>query len=193
MLSYNIYYIKVIDSINKNEDMVITNNRIIINFIKYKMLIITVLTIIFSIISGTFFNRDINKYYIFFGFVQFFIGTGILIIGIVSFYYGAQQLHLFGHLRKNNRCQEIISNKVLNIALILIFLSIIAIPVSIVWFYTAIKFYDIIQNYILTTVLSIIWDIVCAPLAILITYIIILMDIEKNKFKLLVDYNNNMY
>lgn len=64
---------------------------------------------------------------------------------------------------------------------ILINLSVLAIPVSFIWFYIALDQNNMLQNKIFSIIIILIWDILCAPIIISFTYLIIYLEILKKR------------
>lgn len=176
MLSYNIYYIKIINSLDIHYKILLPNKIKMIMFIKIQVILIMIFSTIFSTISGFYFIDNLKIYYILSGFSHFFIGLGVLIIGIISLFYCIQQKKIL-NLNFSNE----VLNSISNMQKILINLSILAIPVSFIWFYIALNQNNMLQNKIFSIIIVLIWDILCAPIIISFTYLIIYLEILKKK------------
>lgn len=176
MLSYNIYYIKIINSLDIHYKILLPNKIKMIIFIKIQVIIVMIFSTLFSTISGFYFIENINKYYIFSGLTHLFIGLGLLIIGIISLFYCIQQNKIL-NLKFSNEVLSSISN----MQKILIILSILAIPVSFMWFYIALYQKSMLQNNTFSIIIVLIWDVLCAPIIISSTYILIYLELLKKK------------
>lgn len=176
MLSYNIYYIKIINSLDIHYKILLPNKIKMIMFIKIQVIIVMIFSTLFSTISGFYFIENINKYYIFSGLTHLFIGLGLLIIGIISLFYCIQQNKIL-NLKFSNEVLSSISN----MQKILIILSILAIPVSFMWFYIALDQKSMLQNNTFSIIIVLIWDVLCAPIIISSTYILIYLELLKKK------------
>lgn len=176
MLSYNIYYIKIINSLDIHYEILLPNKIKMIMFIKIQVILIMIFSTIFSTISGIYFIDNVKIYYILSGLSHFFIGLGVLIIGIISLFYCIQQKKIL-NLNLSNE----VLNSISNMQKILINLSILAIPVSFIWFYIALNQNNMLQNKSFSIIIVLIWDVLCAPIIISFTYLIIYLEILKKK------------
>lgn len=176
MLSYNIYYIKIIDLLDIHYIVLLPNKTKMIIFIKIQIILITIFSTIFSTVSGIYFINNVKLYYILSGLSHLFIGLGVLIIGMISLFYSIQQ----NKILNLNFSNEVL-NSISNMQKILINLSVLAIPVSFIWFYIALDQNNMLQNKTFSIIIILIWDILCAPTIISFTYLIIYLEILKKK------------